>query len=62
MQFHVDPCERAYCRSCDFAECAVRERPFEARRPFTAQSVAGPPRPQPEISVHTDTHPRPLPG
>ncbi len=45
LQFHMDPCERAYCASCDVSDCAVRAEPFTARRPFSAASVAGGPRP-----------------
>lgn len=33
--FHVDPCMRALCASCDMPDCPVRERPFVSRRPLT---------------------------
>ncbi len=59
LQFHVDPCERAYCRRCDYPECPVRVEAFEARRPFTIDSVVHGPRPTPRARVHQDPHPRP---
>lgn len=45
LQFHVDPCERAYCARCDLADCPVRAAPFAARRPFTGDTVARGPQP-----------------
>lgn len=33
--FHVDPCMRALCTSCDLPDCPVRERAFVARPPLT---------------------------
>jgi cation diffusion facilitator family transporter len=62
LQFHVDPCERAYCRSCDYAECAVRVHAFEARRPFTADSVVRGPAPAGAARVHADPHPNTHPA
>jgi cation diffusion facilitator family transporter len=59
LQFHVDPCERAYCRGCDYAECAVRVHAFEARRAFTADSVVRGPAPAEAKAVHADPHPTP---
>lgn len=60
LQFHVDPCERAYCRGCDYADCAVRVHAFEARRKFTAESVVR--GPAPAAPVHEDPHPSPHPA
>lgn len=37
--FHVDPCMRALCASCDMEDCPVRERPFVARPPLTLDEV-----------------------
>jgi cation diffusion facilitator family transporter len=62
MQFHVDPCERAYCRRCDWPDCPVRRAAFEARRPFTGASVARGPDPEETAAVHVDPHPHPAPG
>jgi len=33
--FHVDPCMRALCASCDLPDCPVRQRAFVARPPLT---------------------------
>ena len=52
LQFHVDPCERAYCRSCDYADCAVRREPCAGLRPFTAESVARGPSPAEPTPAH----------
>ncbi len=55
LQFHVDPCERAYCTRCAIAECPVRRRPFRERRPLTPQSVVrGPSPPDGPDAVHDD--------
>ena len=59
LQFHVDPCERAYCSSCDYADCPVRRRPCAALRPFTAESVVRGPAPAEPAAVHADPHPHP---
>ncbi len=52
LQFHVDPCERAYCRSCDLADCAVRRQPCERLRAFTAESVVRGPSPAEPTPAH----------
>jgi cation diffusion facilitator family transporter len=62
LQFHVDPCERAYCRRCDYPDCPVRRQAFDVRRPFTAESVVRGPDPAEADAVHADPHPHPLPG
>jgi len=55
LQFHVDPCERAYCARCELADCAIRAAEFEARRPFTAESVVeGPAPPAGVDAIHRD--------
>jgi cation diffusion facilitator family transporter len=59
LQFHVDPCERAYCARCDYPDCPVREAAFERRRPFTTESVVAPPRPVRGGAIHEDPNPRP---
>jgi cation diffusion facilitator family transporter len=45
LQFHMDPCERAYCSRCDLVDCAVRAEPFEEHVAFTEESVVEGPRP-----------------
>ena len=66
LQFHVDPCERAYCGRCEFADCPVRAAPFAARRAITAASVVAGPDPVTSAGVHADPrphpHPHPTPG
>jgi len=39
INFHLDPCDRAYCSQCDLPECPVRQREFKKRRVFTAASL-----------------------
>lgn len=57
LQFHIDPCERAYCARCEYADCPVRREPCTARRAFTAESVVRGPEPATGAHVHEDPHP-----
>lgn len=59
LQYHVDPCERAYCRRCDLPDCPVRRHVFEARRPFTSDSAVRGPQPAEPTPLHVDPHPHP---
>jgi len=52
VQFHVDPCERAYCRFCDLPECPERLEPFVEHRPFTPDRAVTGPKPAPDRHVH----------
>lgn len=42
MEFHLDPCRRAYCRSCDVPECPVRREPFQHRPPLNLVELLSP--------------------
>jgi len=42
LSFHADPCRRAWCASCDLADCAVRRVPFAAHVPLTLEEVVSP--------------------
>jgi cation diffusion facilitator family transporter len=42
IEFHADPCRRVYCRSCDLAECPIREAPFEHRPPLNLTELISP--------------------
>jgi cation diffusion facilitator family transporter len=48
--FHVDPCLRAFCATCDVPDCPVRREPFRGREPF---SVAQATSTQPTADVWT---------
>lgn len=37
--FHLDPCQRRYCSVCDYQNCPIRERPFEARMPVILEHL-----------------------
>jgi cation diffusion facilitator family transporter len=39
IAFHIDPCEKKYCESCDLSDCPIRARKFEARRPFSVKHL-----------------------
>ena len=39
VAFHIDPCERKYCRSCDLQDCPVRQHPFEKLQEFSPSSI-----------------------
>lgn len=59
LQFHVDPCERAYCSRCDLADCSVRRMAYSARREITAATAMLGPSPPSNGLVHSDPRPRP---
>lgn len=42
MEFHVDPCRRVYCRSCDMPECPIRVEAFEHRPPLSLVELMSP--------------------
>jgi cation diffusion facilitator family transporter len=42
IEFHVDPCRRVYCRSCDLDGCPVRQHPFEHRPPLNLTELRSP--------------------
>lgn len=37
--FHLDPCRRAYCSSCDLPDCPIRVEPFRGRPSLTIDEV-----------------------
>ena len=39
MEFHTDPCRKAYCASCDLDSCPIRANPFEARSPLELKEL-----------------------
>ncbi|MBL9077736.1 MAG: cation transporter [Planctomycetes bacterium] len=42
IDFHTDPCERAYCAGCDLEACSVRQQPFAGVRPLTVDEAVLP--------------------
>lgn len=44
LVFHVDPCQRAFCASCDLPDCPVRVAPYEGRVPFAIDEAIAEPR------------------
>lgn len=42
IDFHTDPCERAYCSVCDLEACSVRRQPFLGLRPLTVDEAVAP--------------------
>lgn len=47
IDFHTDPCERAYCAMCDYEPCSVRREAFLGMRPLTVDEAV-----QPDPDVH----------
>jgi cation diffusion facilitator family transporter len=45
--FHLDPCRRAYCESCDLKNCPVRQQPFGKKRAITVDELRSPTEPRP---------------
>jgi cation diffusion facilitator family transporter len=42
IEFHTDPCERAYCATCDLEACSVRAQPFQRLEPLTVDEAVAP--------------------
>ncbi len=42
IEFHTDPCERAYCTTCDLEACSVRAQPFRRIEPLTVDEAVAP--------------------
>jgi len=40
--FHVDPCRRGLCDTCEIADCPIRVAPFRRRVPLTVEDVVEP--------------------
>ncbi|MCB0340656.1 MAG: cation transporter [Pseudobdellovibrionaceae bacterium] len=39
MNFHADPCRRAYCRVCDLKDCPVRKEAFQERMAVSIEQL-----------------------
>jgi cation diffusion facilitator family transporter len=42
IEFHVDPCRRLYCRSCDVPVCPIRREEFAYRPPLSLDELMSP--------------------
>ena len=42
IDFHTDPCERAWCSMCDLESCSVRRQPFVRLEPLTVDEAVEP--------------------
>jgi cation diffusion facilitator family transporter len=42
VDFHTDPCERAFCQVCDLDACSVRAQPFVRTDPLTVEEAVAP--------------------
>jgi cation diffusion facilitator family transporter len=42
IEFHLDPCRKAYCASCDLQDCPIRATPFLARPPLGLSEMIAP--------------------
>ncbi|MEK6556347.1 MAG: cation diffusion facilitator family transporter [Bdellovibrionota bacterium] len=56
--FHLDPCRRAYCDTCDLPNCPVRQKPFVAKRVITVDELRSPIEPRPRQKPPTAPSPR----
>ncbi len=45
MNFHFDPCRRAYCKVCDLKDCPIRQQPFDKRIPLDVAQLRSPHEP-----------------
>lgn len=39
IHFHVDPCQRAYCKNCGDLKCLIRKEPFETPRKISVKEM-----------------------
>lgn len=46
IHFHIDPCRRVYCHSCDMPRCDVRREEFQQVIPFTFAELTSPTEPE----------------
>lgn len=44
LDFHTDPCHRAYCSGCDLETCAVRAQSFQGHVALTVDAAVAPDR------------------
>ncbi len=51
MNFHFDPCRKAYCRVCDLHNCPIRQEQFVERHPVVIQDLQSKVEP-PEFRKH----------
>jgi cation diffusion facilitator family transporter len=42
IEFHIDPCRRVYCRSCEMENCPIRADAFEHRPPLNLIELTSP--------------------
>lgn len=50
LAFHVDPCKKSYCSTCDVLDCPIRQQPLKAKQTFTVKSLTGGPRPTNQVA------------
>jgi len=48
INFHIDPCRRAYCSACELSGCPVRKEAFEGYMPITMDTTVSPVEPDGE--------------
>ena len=46
MVFHIDPCHRVYCATCDLEDCPIRREPFIRLTPLTLEEAVQPDMPR----------------
>jgi cation diffusion facilitator family transporter len=46
MVFHIDPCHRIYCTTCDLEDCPIRREPFISLTPLTLEEAVQPDMPR----------------
>lgn len=39
IAFHIDPCERKYCKNCELMDCRIRQNAFERAKEFSVQDL-----------------------
>ncbi len=42
IEFHIDPCRRMYCKSCEINACPIRKEAFVSRPPLSLEEMTSP--------------------
>jgi len=50
IAFHLDPCKKSFCATCEVKDCPIRVEPFKEPRPFTVKSLTGAPHPTNQVA------------
>lgn len=50
LAFHLDPCKKSYCVTCEVQDCPIRQQPLQVKHTFSVKSLTGGPRPTNQVA------------